>query len=259
MRTLIVANWKMNKNLAEASQFIQDLLAIWKAGGPGAHSTEVVIAPPYTALSPTGEALTGSPLRLAAQDVSAHKEGAFTGEVSAGMLADIGCEYGLVGHSERRSGAFESNAIVAQKAEQLCLNGLKPIVCVGETLGDRESGDTAEVVLEMLRSSLPPPGTPGRDKLVVAYEPVWAIGTGLTASPEQAQAVHAIIRDCLEEEMGEAGKRTRILYGGSVNPQNVKSILSQNDIHGVLVGGASLDAIEFGRIFGYLDSEDLPS
>ena len=252
MRTLIVANWKMNKNLGEASQFIQDLLAIWKAGGPGAHSTEVVIAPPYTALSPTGEALTGSPLRLAAQDVSAHKEGAFTGEVSAGMLADIGCEYGLVGHSERRSGAFESNAIVAQKAEQLCLNGLKPIVCVGETLGDRESGDTAEVVLEMLRSSLPPPGTPGRDKLVVAYEPVWAIGTGKVATPETAQNVHAecraIVADMYDQEAADS---MRILYGGSVTPESVDELMSQDDIDGCLVGGASLDSEKFGRIINF--------
>jgi triosephosphate isomerase len=191
--------------------------------------------------------------------VSAHPQGAFTGEIAAEMLAELGCRYCLVGHSERRALWQETSELVAKKATRLCENEIIPILCVGETREEREAERTSDIVLEMIRSSLPPAGTPGRDSLVVAYEPVWAIGTGLTATPEQAQEVHTLIRHCLTEEMGDAGQEIRILYGGSVNPENARAILTRNEIDGVLVGGASLDPVDFTKILEYEDLEDVPS
>ena len=195
----------------------------------------------------------------ALQDVSAEANGAFTGEISTSMLVDLGCRYCLVGHSERRARWSESSELVSRKATQLCENGIAPIVCVGETQEQREAGQTSEIVLKMLRKSLPPAGIPDSGSLVVAYEPVWAIGTGLTATPEQAQEVHSLIRRCLMEERGEIANEIRILYGGSVNPGNARAILSQDDINGVLVGGASLDPLDFNKIVEFEDPEDVPS
>lgn len=251
MRPLIVANWKMNKKLAEAQGFGERLIALLGHHSPSGGGPEVAIAPPYTALSALAALLVDSPIALAAQDVSVHASGAFTGEIAADMLCDVGCQYGLVGHSERRKGWSESSHEVSQKAEALLQAGLTPIVCVGETLEEREAGRTEDVVLEQLGASLPPAGTPDRDSLVVAYEPVWAIGTGLTATPDQAQEVHALIRGCLVEEFGRAAAEIRIQYGGSVNSDNVKSLMAQQDIDGALVGGASLEADDFAKIVQY--------
>ena len=259
MKTLIVANWKMNKTRAEAQAFAKEF-SVGRQRDPHLENRpEIVLAPPFTALSTLQESLSAGSIRLAGQDTSAHPDGAFTGEIAAAMLADLGCQYGLVGHSERRALWGESSAMVAQKAVQLSENGLIPIVCVGETQEEREAGNTSEVVLEMVRSSLPPAGTPDSPSLVVAYEPVWAIGTGLTATPDQAQEVHSLIRQCLIEERGEIGNEIRILYGGSVNPGNAKAILTQDEINGVLVGGASLDPVSLTKIVEYEDLEDVPS
>ena len=259
MRNLVVANWKMNKNRAEAAAFAKAFSAGRQRDPQSETRPEIVLAPPFTALPILQEFLSTTPLGLAGQDVSAHPHGAFTGEISASMLADLGCHYCLVGHSERRALWGESSEKVAQKAEQLSENGLIPIVCVGETQAEREEGRTSEVVLQMVRSSLPPAGIPDPRSLVVAYEPVWAIGTGLTATPDQAQEVHSLIRQCLIEERGEIGNQIRILYGGSVNPGNVKAILTQDEINGVLVGGASLDPVDFTKIVEFEDLEDVPS
>ena len=260
MRALIVGNWKMNKSPGEAVSFAEDFLASREKDTRAHDRAEVALAAPYTALAGLQTSLgSGTLTCLAAQDVSAHVQGAFTGEIAAQMLADLGCRYGLVGHSERRAMWNETSEIVAQKATRLLENGIIPILCVGETREEREAERTSDVVLEMVRSSLPPAGTPGRASLVVAYEPVWAIGTGLTATPEQAQEVHTLIRQCLNEELGEAGQENRILYGGSVNPENVHAILSQKEIDGVLVGGASLDPVDFTKIVEYEDLEDVPS
>jgi triosephosphate isomerase len=259
MRRLIVANWKMNKSPSEAVAFAGDFLASREKDIHAHDRPEVAFAPPYTALAGLQTALAGALAGLAAQDVSAHPQGAFTGEIAAEMLADLGCRYCLVGHSERRALWQETSEIVAKKATRLCENEIIPILCVGETREEREAERTSDIVLEMIRSSLPPAGIPGRDSLVVAYEPVWAIGTGLTATPEQAQEVHTLIRHCLIEEMGDAGQEIRILYGGSVNPENARAILTRNEIDGVLVGGASLDPVDFTKIVEYEDLEDVPT
>ena len=259
MRSLVVANWKMNKTLSEAETFAREFASLHKQDLGSDQNPEVVLAPPFTALASLRESLSANTIGLAGQDVSAHPHGAFTGEISAPMLADLGCRYCLVGHSERRALWGESSERVARKAAQLCENGIVPIVCAGETQKEREDGRTSEIVLEMVRSSLPPVGIPDPRSLVVAYEPVWAIGTGLTATPEQAQEVHMLIRQCLVEERGEIGHEIRILYGGSVNPENARSILTRDEIDGVLVGGASLDPVDFSKIVDYEDLEDVPS
>lgn len=259
MRSLAVANWKMNKTLAEADAFVSEFTALRENDPRADQRPEVLLAPPFTALSTLRGSLPETHVGLAAQDVSAQADGAFTGEISASMLVDLGCRYCLVGHSERRARWSESSELVSRKATQLCENGIAPIVCVGETQEQREAGQTSEIVLKMLRKSLPPAGIPDSGSLVVAYEPVWAIGTGLTATPEQAQEVHSLIRRCLMEERGEIANEIRILYGGSVNPGNARAILSQDDINGVLVGGASLDPLDFNKIVEFEDPEDVPS
>ena len=259
MKTLVVANWKMNKDRAEAKAFAEDFLARRQRDPKSETRPEIVVAPPFTALSTLQECFSETQVAIAGQDVSAHTGGAFTGEIAAPMLLELGCRYGLVGHSERRTLWGESSQQVADKATRLTETGVVPIVCIGETREEREEARTHDVVREMLRSSLPPAGIPDSSSLVVAYEPVWAIGTGLTATPDQAQEVHELIRRVLVEEVGPVGREIRILYGGSVSPGNAKSILTQDEINGVLVGGASLDPVEFTKIVEYEDLEDVPS
>jgi len=243
-RRLIAANWKMHKRLGEALAFAEAFLPRVKDAG-----NEIAIAPPFTALAAVGRALEGSAVRLAAQNVHDEPQGAFTGEVSAPMLADLGCAYGIVGHSERRHVFGERDDFIARKVAALFAHELRPILCVGETLDERESGRTFEVLETQLAGSLARLPAGRATELVVAYEPVWAIGTGRTATPDTAQEAHAMIRTWLREHLGaEAADAIRIQYGGSVKPDNAAELLGQPDVDGALVGGASLDPESFARI-----------
>jgi triosephosphate isomerase len=243
-RTIVAANWKMYKTVREAEAFVDAFLP----RVANARDVEVVIAPPFTALAALARKLAGSAVALCAQNVHAEKQGAFTGEIAPGMLAELGCRYGIVGHSERRALFGESDAFVAKKAAALLEHGIRPIVCVGETLEQREQGRTNAVVSAQLEGSLASVPKEAAEEVVVAYEPVWAIGTGKTATPELAQEVHALVRAQLRRRFGAAGDRIRIQYGGSVKPENAAHLLAQADIDGALVGGASLDPESFARI-----------
>lgn len=231
----IAGNWKMHKTLAEAKALARDI----RQGVAPKRRAEVAIAPPYTALAAVAEELSGSGIRLAAQDSFWEKQGAYTGAISPVMLADVGCHYVIIGHSERRQHFGETNATVNRRVQAVLESGLAVILCVGETLGEREADRTFEVVRAQLREGLADVAA-GPDRLVIAYEPVWAIGTGKTATPQQAQEVHAFIRSLLREFMGAKAEAIRIQYGGSVTPDNAVTLLGQPDIDGALVGGASL-------------------
>jgi len=209
---------------------------------------DVVLAPAFTALDRVGRALDGSQVALASQNVNPAEKGAFTGEVSVGMLQDIGCRYAIVGHSERRTLYGESSEFVAEKAAALLAAGLRPIVCCGESLEERESQRTFDVVGRQIDESLASVPADQATDVVVAYEPIWAIGTGKTATPEMAQEVHAFVREKLGERFGDAASEIRIQYGGSVKPDNVAELMAQPDIDGGLVGGASLDPQSFSKI-----------
>jgi triosephosphate isomerase len=241
---ILVANWKMHMTAAEAVDFAEKFVPL--VGG--ASGVDVAIAPPFTALDRLARALAGSNVTLAAQNVNPEPKGAFTGEIAPGMLAELGCRYAIVGHSERRTYYGESNAYVANKAGALFAVGITPIVCVGESLEERESGRTIDVVGAQLEGSLALVPDAHAAELVVAYEPIWAIGTGRTATPETAQQVHAFVRERLLARFGAAGDQIRIQYGGSVKPENVDELMAQPDIDGALVGGASLDPAAFSRI-----------
>jgi len=245
-RPLFAANWKMHKTPDEAEAFVAALLA--ELGEPTA---EVVLAPAAVALERTGRALAGSPVGLAAQNVHPEPAGAFTGELSVGMLAAVGCRYAIVGHSERRHLFGEDDAFVARKVRALLDGGLTPIVCIGESLEEREAGRTLAVVEGQLQGSLAGVSAEEAAGLVLAYEPVWAIGTGRTATPDSAQEVHAAIRARLADTWGPAAERIRIQYGGSVKPDNVAALLAQPDIDGALVGGASLEPDGFLAVVHY--------
>jgi triosephosphate isomerase len=234
---LVVGNWKMNGGLAANAALLSALVAGWKPM-PG---REVAVCVPYPYLAQAGAALTGTPIAWGAQDVSEHESGAFTGEVSAGMLVEFGCRYAIVGHSERRQFYGDIDAVVAAKAVAALAAGLTPIACVGETLAERDAGVTLAVVSRQLGAVLAAVGAKAT-KLVVAYEPVWAIGTGRTASPEEAQAVHAGLR----VQLAQAGAAdVALLYGGSVKADNATALFAMADIDGGLIGGASLKATEF--------------
>jgi triosephosphate isomerase len=243
-RPVIAANWKMYKTVREAEAFVDAFLP----RVAGARDVEIVLAPPFPALAAVGRRLAGSAVALAAQNVNPEKQGAFTGEVSAPMLLDVGCAWCIVGHSERRTLYGESDAFVARKAAALLEHGIRPIVCVGETLEQRERGRTEAVVQEQLAASLAAVPAERAAEVVVAYEPIWAIGTGKTATPDLAQQVHALIRSALSERFGGLAERIRIQYGGSVKPDNAASLLAQKDIDGALVGGASLEPESFAQI-----------
>jgi triosephosphate isomerase len=249
-RPILAANWKLHKTAGEALDFAYAFLPRVE----GASDRDVVVAPPFTALDRIGRVLAGHGIALGAQDVSAEAEGAFTGEVSARMLADLGCRYGIVGHSERRALHAETDALVARKAAALLAAGIRPIVCVGETLAEREAGRTLEVLGNQVEGSLAQVPRERAEEVVLAYEPVWAIGTGRTATPELAQEAHAFLRARLVARFAGSAARIRIQYGGSVKPDNVAELLAQPDIDGALVGGASLDPAAFARIVRF-DSE----
>lgn len=224
-----------------------ELLAGVKAGVAGM-SADIAVCVPYPYLEQVRQALTGSNVAWGAQDVSEHVQGAYTGEVSAAMLGEFGCRYVLVGHSERRSYYEDTDAVVAAKYEAALRTGLIPVLCVGETLDEREKNITAEVVVRQLDAAISRCGAGSLAKAVVAYEPVWAIGTGRTASPEQAQEVHALIRDRIAKEDASVAAGVRILYGGSMKPGNAKELMAQPDIDGGLIGGAALVAADFAAI-----------
>ncbi|MCL1887181.1 MAG: triose-phosphate isomerase [Betaproteobacteria bacterium] len=239
-RKLFVGNWKMNGSLVANGALLRNLKdGAWETQG------ELAVCVPACYLAQCCQILIQSDIVLGAQDVSSHTIGAYTGEVSARMLQDFGCKYVIVGHSERREYHGETDEEIAHKAQRALAARLTPIVCVGETLAQREAGRTQEVInmqMSAFLSLLEPEETNG---LVIAYEPVWAIGTGKTATPEMAQEVHAMLRALLVEKSAEAGKRVRILYGGSMRPQNAHELLRMPDIDGGLIGGASLKAADF--------------
>lgn len=245
-RKLIVAgNWKMNKTAAEARDLVQGL----KREVGLVKEIDVVICPPFTVLAEVHKAILDTNIRLGAQNMSEHASGAYTGEIAAGMLKEFSVRYVILGHSERRQFQKESDELIAKKAAAAHAASLKPIVCVGELLEDREAGRTNTVVGAQLQGSLAGLSKAQMEETIIAYEPVWAIGTGKTASPEQAQEVHAFIRKRLEALFDEnTARRVRIQYGGSVKPSNAREILSKPDVDGALVGGASLEIRSFSDI-----------
>ena len=240
-KKLIAGNWKMNGSLAANEALLKALIA-----GTAEVACDIAVAVPSPYLAQVQALTAGTAIAVAAQDVSAHESGAYTGEVSVAMLKDFGVRYALVGHSERRQYHGETDAIVAEKAQRALAAGVTPVVCVGETLQEREAGMTEAVVKRQLAAVIHLNGH-CICEIVVAYEPVWAIGTGRTASPEQAQAVHAVLRTQLAAA-SEHADRIRLLYGGSMNAANAAQLLAQRDIDGGLVGGASLKAPDFLQI-----------
>lgn len=250
-KPLLAGNWKLNGLIAEAAELARAVAA----GSAGADGRDVMVAPTFTALAAVRDAIADSNVALGAQDVYWRESGAFTGEVSAPMLVDAGCRYVIVGHSERRQFFAETDYSVAKKVEAVAAAGLHPVLCVGETLEQRDAGITGSIVETQLRHGIV--GMPADDfsNLVVAYEPVWAIGTGRTATPEQAEEVHARIRKVLRDVRSpDKADEVRILYGGSVKPDNVDELMACPNINGALVGGASLKADDFLRIVHYQES-----
>jgi triosephosphate isomerase len=243
-RPLVAGNWKMHGTRAENARLVDALVQATDGA-----SAEVVVCPPFVYLWEIGRQLKGSPIGLGAQDVCAEAgPGAFTGEISAAMLKDVGCAYALVGHSERRALYREDDALVARKFVAVQAQGLVPVLCVGETLDERERGVTREVVGRQLDAVLSVAGVAAFARSVLAYEPVWAIGTGKNASPDQAQEVHAFIRDRIAQRDATISSTLRVLYGGSVKAANAAELFAMPDVDGGLVGGASLKAEEFVRI-----------
>ncbi|GAB4484142.1 MAG: triose-phosphate isomerase [Thermodesulfovibrionales bacterium] len=244
MKNFLAANWKMHKTISETREFMQSFIPLVK----NVFDEDIVIAPPFTALAAAAEEIGGTNIQLAAQDMHWEEKGAFTGEVSPAMLLDAGCRYVIIGHSERRQYFGENDVLLNRKVRAAEKAGLGVIYCCGESLEERESGKTFDVIRREIEEGL---SGAGSENLVVAYEPIWAIGTGKTATPEQAQAVHAFIRSMLEKTYGAAAAGIRILYGGSVTPENIDSLMACQDINGALVGGASLKPESFSRIVNY--------
>jgi triosephosphate isomerase len=240
-QTLVAGNWKMNGSLEVNKQLLEGI----KAGVEAGVKAKVVVCPPAIYLAQAAEVLTGSEVSWGGQNLSAEKPGAFTGETSADMLLDLKCQYVIVGHSERRALYGETDEMVADKFAAALAAGLIPILCVGELLEERESGDTEAVVARQLDAVLDKCGAAGLGAGIVAYEPVWAIGTGKTASPQQAQDVHAFIRQRVASKDAGVADKLQILYGGSVKPDNAVELFAMADIDGGLIGGASLDAEGF--------------
>jgi triosephosphate isomerase (TIM) len=247
-RPIIVGNWKMHKTTAEAVALVKAL----KASVSSIQDVDIGVAPPFTALMAVAEALRGAPIFVAAQNMHWEPQGAFTGEVSASMLTDVGCTRVIVGHSERRQYFAETDEMVNRKLKAALNAQLDPILCIGETLAQRESHATFEVLGQQVRQGLAAIPADGMPRVVMAYEPVWAIGTGKTATPAQAQEVHAFIRGLLGDLYGKAlADDVRIQYGGSVNAGNIALLMTQPDVDGALVGGASLEAPSFAQIVAF--------
>jgi len=246
MRERILAgNWKMHKGIKEATEFTREL----KNELPQNTSYKIVLCPPFTALVEVKKIIDGTHIHLGAQNVHWDVEGAYTGEISARMLRDIGVEYVIVGHSERRKYFCETDETVRRKIKAVLENGMIPILCIGETLEERERGKEEDVVIKQLLKALEDLMKEELEKLVIAYEPVWAIGTGRTATPQEAQRMHRFIRNLLDENFGgEIGQRITLIYGGSVKPENIYELTCQPDIDGALIGGASLKINSFSAI-----------
>jgi triosephosphate isomerase (TIM) len=244
---VIAGNWKMHKTVEEARALAKAVLD----GAAGVSHCQVMMAPPYTALYPVSEVLRNTPVVLAAQNVHWEPKGAFTGEISLPMLEEIGCGMVIIGHSERRQYFGETDRTVNQRVRAVLQSTLQPVVCIGETLEEREADRHYDIITQQLAGGLD--GLTGQSllRIILAYEPVWAIGTGRTASPETAQEMHAFIRERLSESFGEEAQEVRILYGGSVKPGNIASLMQQPDIDGALVGGACLEAESFLGIIHY--------
>ena len=246
-KPLIAGNWKMHTTIGEAIRLAEAVRRL-VADQP---EVDVVLCPPFTALDAVSDALRDGPVALGAQDVHWESQGAHTGEIAAPMLADVGCRYCIVGHSERRHGLGESDEQVNRKLAACLRHGLTPILCVGETLPERRGGQTLAVVERQVRAAVQSvaPQADGRLPFVIAYEPVWAIGTGVNATPAQAQEVHRMIRRLIGTLYDDrAAAQIRILYGGSVNPENIAELMASEDLDGALVGGASLSAESFAAI-----------
>jgi len=246
MRKFLVAgNWKMNGDSAASSELVGGIISGLSGMADKADTIEVLVCPPFPYLAAVRDLVRGSELRLGAQNVSAHVSGAHTGETSPAMLSDVGCEFVLVGHSERRNIYGETSEQVAAKFAAALAAGVTPLLCVGETLGEREAGNTEAVINEQLAAVLDTSGIGAIASAVIAYEPVWAIGTGKTATPEQAQDVHRHIRGVLEALDADVAANVQILYGGSVKGDNAAGLFGRPDIDGGLIGGASLKAADF--------------
>lgn len=242
-RKLVAGNWKSNGSLATVKALSTALASEGAALG-----TEIVVCPPFVLLPAVVEALAGTNIRVGAQNLSESGPGAYTGEVHAGMLAEVGCDYVIVGHSERRTIFGEGDREIAHKLARAIAAGLRPILCVGEVLEQRVAGSAKAAVLGQLEAVVAHLGVAGLEALVIAYEPVWAIGTGQAASPAQAEEVHGWIREWLRRIIGKSSDSTRLLYGGSVTPLNVENLFKCRDIDGALVGGASLNPTDFMAI-----------
>jgi len=247
-KALIAGNWKMYKTQSEAAGLVSAL----QTEVEGYDKVDVVLCPPFTSLSRVNELLRHSAIQLGAQDVYWEEEGAYTGQISAAMLLDCGCRYVIIGHSERRQYFNETDETVNRKLRKALETSLVPILCIGEMLEEREAGRVAEVVLGQLKRGLRGLTEEDISPIIIAYEPVWAIGTGKTATPEIAEEVHSMIRRWWEESFSkELASALRILYGGSVKPENISELMAQRDLDGALVGGASLSAQSFAKIVKY--------
>ena len=254
-KPIIGGNWKMNKTLNEATHFVEELK---KEICNKIEEVEVAIFPPFTLLRALQPLLKETGIGLGAQNMYWEKRGAYTGEISPLMLLDAGCNYIILGHSERRRYFGETDEKVNKKIKAALSFGLTPIVCIGEKLEERKRGEANEIVEKQLRGCLKNIDSKNREKIVIAYEPIWAIGTGETATPEQAQEMHYFIREKLKSLWKDKSDLIRIQYGGSVKPENIKSLMKQPDIDGALVGGASLKADSFAKIIKYGSSEKPP-
>jgi triosephosphate isomerase len=248
-RYFIAANWKMNKTLPETREFMRSFIPLVK----GAKDVDIIIAPPFTALAAAAEEIKGTNIRLCAQDMFWEEKGAYTGEVSPGMLIDAGCTHVIIGHSERRQFFSEEDVIVNRKVRAAIKAGLGVIFCCGESLEEREAGRTFEVIKREVETGL---AGVGPDNLVIAYEPIWAIGTGRRATSEEAQEIHSFISTILGNLYGKDAGAMRIIYGGSITPDNVKALMACKDVFGTLVGGASLNPESFAQIVLFFEREN---
>jgi len=248
LKPLIAGNWKMHTTINEGADLVLKLRERVK----GVDSADIVVAPPFTSLNHLSHLIADSPIKLAAQDLHWETRGAFTGEVSAPMLRSVGCTYVIIGHSERRQFFGETDEMVSHKVMAALKGGLKPIVCVGETLEEREAGKTIQKVRSQMTDALGALSGGAVKKVSIAYEPIWAIGTGKTATPQEAEEVHNALRELLFELFNiDQAKEVRIIYGGSVKPDNIDKLMAQPNIDGALVGGASLKADDFARIINF--------
>ena len=246
-RPIIAGNWKMNKTIAGTKELVTDLIPLVADA-----QAEVVICVPYTNIAAAGELIKGTNIHLGAENVHWAESGAFTGEISADMLLELGVEYVIIGHSERRQYFGETDETVCKRTTTALNKGLKPIICVGETLDEKESGKTEEVVIRQTKGAFNGISKEDAVKCVIAYEPVWAIGTGKTATSTDANATIKVIRDTVAELYGkETAEAIRIQYGGSMNPKNVAELMSMPEIDGGLIGGASLKAVDFSQVVKY--------